>query len=183
MDTCPNEIWHEIFAFACADAGSTGRPLSLVSKRFHDISWPLKYQSMIAITRWRQLIAFPQTFSRLPDLQKKIKRLFIHCPYPFLDVEDDPRLATMQQFSLKNIPVLSTDVEDSDLDYSISESDSDLDSEFDGSLDSDEELEVLEDIEYIQDIRRGPAYYPCFACNIERNFFNSEYLDVVLDVF
>jgi hypothetical protein len=138
METCPSEIWHEIFAFACTDSGLTGRSLSLVSKPFHDISGPLKYQS-IAITRWRQLIAFSQTFPQLPDLQKKIKYLFIHCPYPFLDVEDDPKLVDP-----------STDVEDSDSDYAISESDSDLDSEFDGSLDYDEEREVSEDIEHLR---------------------------------
>jgi hypothetical protein len=145
METCPSEIWHEIFAFACTDTGLTGRSLSLVSKRFHDISGPLKYQS-IAITRWRQLISFSQTFSQLPDLQKKIKYLFIHCPYPFPDVEDDPSLVDP-----------STDVEDSDLDYAISESDSNssLDSEFDGSLDYDEEREVLEDIEHIRALRTG----------------------------
>jgi hypothetical protein len=101
-------VEHEIFAIACTDACLTGRSLSFVSKRFHDISGPLKYQS-IAITRWRQLIAFSQTFSQLPDFQKKIKYLFIHCPYPFMDVEDDPRLAD---------PFDSTanDAEDSDSD-------------------------------------------------------------------
>ena len=150
MQTCPSEIWHEIFTLACTDSGLTGRSLSLVSKRFHDISGPLKYQS-IAITRWRQLIAFSQTFPQLPSHQKRIKFLFIHCPYPFLDVEDNPRLAT----DLENTLDSSTDMEDSDLDYSISESDSDLDSEFDGPLDSDEESEVLEDIEHIQALRKG----------------------------
>ena len=147
METCPIEIWHEIFAIACTDGGLTGRSLSLVSKHFHDISGPLKYQS-IAITRWRQLIAFSQSFShwQLPDFQKKIKYLFIHCPYPFMDVEDDPKLAD---------PFDITDVEDSDSDYALSESDSVLDSEFDGSLDSDEELGVLEDIEYLQAISKG----------------------------
>jgi hypothetical protein len=144
MEKCPIEIWQEIFAIACTDAGLTGRSLSLVSKHFNDISGPLKYQS-IAITRWRQLFAFSQTFSQLPDFQKKIKYLFIHCPYPFMDVEDDPRLADP----------FDSDEEDSDSDYAISESDSELDSEFDGSLDSDEELEVVEDNEYLQAIKKG----------------------------
>ena len=88
---CPTEIWHEIFALACTDMGITGQSLSLVSKHFHVISQLFKYQS-ITITQWRQLIAFAQTFSQLLDDQKRIKYLYIHCPYPFLHVEDNPRL-------------------------------------------------------------------------------------------
>ena len=142
-ETCPSEIWHGIFALACTDTGLTGRSLSLVSRQFHDISEPLKYQS-IAITRWRQLIAFSQIYPQLPELQKTIKYLFIHCPYPFLDAEDDPSLAES-----------SSDAEILDSDYAISESDSDLDSEFDGSLDSDENREVLEDINYFEALSSG----------------------------
>ena len=148
METCPTEIWHEIFAFVCTDSGLNGRSLSLVSKRFHDLSGPLKYQS-IAITQWRQLIAFSQTFSQLPDIQKKIKYLFIHCPYPFLEVEDAPRLLQ----DINNFEDLYTDVEDSDMDYTSSESDSDSDMEFDGSMKSDEEQELSEDSEYLLTIR------------------------------
>ena len=147
IETCPTEIWHEIFALACTDGGLTGRSLSLVSKHFHDISGPLKYQS-VAITRWGQLIAFSQTFSQLPTIQKRIKYLFVHCPYPFLDVEDDPRLADPNADE-------DSDFEDSKLDYSTSESDSDLGSEFDGSIDSDKELEILGDIECIQALSKG----------------------------
>ena len=150
METCPTEIWHEIFAFVCTDSGLNGRSLSLVSKRFHDLSGPLKYQS-IAITQWRQLIAFSQTFSQLPDIQKKIKYLFIHCPYPFLEVEDAPRLLQ----DINNFEDLYTDVEDSDMDYTSSESDSDLDMEFEGSMKSDEEQELFEDSDYLLTIRSG----------------------------
>ena len=133
METCPTEIWYEIFAFVCTDSGLNGRSLSLVSKRFHDLSGPLKYQS-IAITQWRQ-IAFSQTFSQLPDIQKKIKYLFIYCPYPFLEVEDAPRLLQ----NISNFEDLFTDVEDSDM-------------EFDGSMKSDEEQELFEDLEYLLSI-------------------------------
>ena len=62
----PPEILHEIFALACTDTGLTGQSLSLVSKQFNEISRPFKYQS-IAIARWRQLIAFAQTFTQLPE--------------------------------------------------------------------------------------------------------------------
>ena len=151
---CPPEIWHEIFALACTDTGLTGRSLSLVSKEFNEISGPLKYQS-IAITRWRQLIAFAQTFTQLPDVQKKIKYLFIHCPYPFLDVEDDPRIASERPFLTGMVPFKKDPNSgegawdsDSDSDYVSSESDSGSDSGSDsesssGSLDSDERRELL----------------------------------------
>ena len=141
---CPPEIWHEIFALACTDTGSTGRSLSLVSKHFHDISGPFKYQSL-AITQCRQLIAFARTFSQLPDFQKKIKYLFIHFPYPFLDVEDDPKLANDSLCSCTD-----EEYQDSDSDY-FTESDSESDSEFD----SDEEQDVLEDEQYLRSVREG----------------------------
>ena len=149
---CPPEILHEIFALACTDTGLTGRSLSLVSKQFKEISRTFKYQS-IAITRWRQLIAFAQTFTQLPDFQKKIKYLFIHCPYPFLDVEDNPRIASerpsmygMEHFEKdSNFGEGAWDLDlDSDSDYVISESDSESSS---GSLDSDEDLELFEEVQ------------------------------------
>ena len=65
-----------------------------------------------------------------------------------MDVEDDPSLADPSDCA-------DLDVEDSDLDYAISESDSELNSEFDVFLDSDEEMEILEDVECIQAISKG----------------------------
>ena len=179
MELCPPEIWHEIFALACTDTGLTGRSLSLVSKQFHDISGPFKYQSL-AITRWRQLIAFAQIFPQLPDIQKKIIYLFIHCPYPFLDVEDNPRIASerprldaleyFEEDRRDNSREPSDSDFDSDSDYEmdsesnsaseeqmVSESESDTnesDREF-NEIDQDEEQEVLEDVQYLQGVRKG----------------------------
>ena len=164
---CPTEIWYEICALACTDTGITGRSLSLVSKHFHVVSRPFKYQS-IAITQWRQLIAFAQTFSQLLDDQKRIKYLYIHCPYPFLHVEDNPRLSD-ERPCLENYPrdpsldggnyYSEEEDSDSDLDYLASESDSDLDSDFysdlGGSLTSDEKREIFEDAKYLQAVREG----------------------------
>ena len=82
----PLEIWRLIFSLACTDDGSTGRSLSLVSTYFREISAPFKYQS-IAITHWSQIIAFSQIFCKLPASQKKTLFLFVHHPYPFLDVD------------------------------------------------------------------------------------------------
>jgi hypothetical protein len=75
--------------FACMDDGSTGRSLSLVSTHFREISAPFMYQS-IAITHWSQIIAFSRFFCKLPASQKKIAALFVHHPYPFLDVDGYP---------------------------------------------------------------------------------------------
>ena len=89
----PLEIWHIIFSFACIDDGSTGRSLSLVSTHFREISAPFKYQS-IAITHWSQIIAFSKFFCKLPASQKKIIFLFVHHPYPFLDINGYSSLTT-----------------------------------------------------------------------------------------
>ena len=88
--------------------------------------------------------------TQLPDVQKKIKYLFIHCPYPFLDVEDDPRIASERPF-LTGMEHFEKDPNygegtwdsDSDSDYVFSESDSESSS---GSLDSDERRELLLDL-------------------------------------
>jgi hypothetical protein len=81
----PVEIWHLIFSLACIDDGSTGRSLSLVLTHFREISAPFKYRC-IAITRWSQIITFSQFFCKLPASQKKTASLFVHHPYPSLDV-------------------------------------------------------------------------------------------------
>ena len=159
---CPTEIWHKIFALACTDTGITGQSLSLVSKHFHIISQLFKYQS-ITITQWRQLIAFAQTFSQLLDDQKRIKYLYIQCPYPFLHVEDNPRLLNERSCS-ENWPrdasldggdcYSEEEDSDSDSDCLASESDSDLDSDLesdlDGSVTSDEKREIFEDAKYLR---------------------------------
>jgi hypothetical protein len=85
----PAELWHIIFSLACVDDGSTGRSLSLVSTHFREMSAPFKYRT-IAITHWSQIIAFSQVFCKLPAYQKKTVALFVHHPYPFLDVGDYP---------------------------------------------------------------------------------------------
>jgi hypothetical protein len=83
--------------------GLTGHSLSLVSKQMRYLSGPFKGQS-IAITQRRQLIAFAQILPQLPDFQKKIKYLFIHCPYPFLDVENNPRIADQFGYDYLEVP-------------------------------------------------------------------------------
>ena len=86
MDAVPTEIWQHIFALACTDSGYTGRSLSLVSTKFQGISAPFKYQSLV-ITHWSQILAFAHMFFWLPASQKRIKYLFVHHPYPLLDID------------------------------------------------------------------------------------------------
>jgi hypothetical protein len=174
MDSVPVEIWHHIFSFACTDDGTTGRSLSLVSTYFRAISAPFKYQS-IAITHWSQIIAFSQFFCKLPAFQKKTVSLFVHHPYPFFDINDYPsRTADTDQTSEQSqseddleSPEESKDIEGlfagdltSDLeggsdDGSWDHSDGVWDSEFEGSLDSEEDREILEDGEYLGAVRDG----------------------------
>jgi hypothetical protein len=197
----PVEIWHLIFTLACTDDGSTGRSLSLVSTYFCDISAPFKYRS-IAITHWSQIIAFSQFFCKLPASQKKTVYLFVHHPYPFLDVdgpssstgtdqtseqsqsEDDlvspesEDILNMRDGSalpecndgddvieeafciVESLSAGNGDLEDgSDRSYSDDNSDSVWDSEFEGSLDSEEDREILGDVEYLKAVRDGRLTY------------------------
>ena len=193
-DSLPVEIWHLIFSLACIDDGSTGRSLSLVSTHFREISAPFKYQS-IAITHWSQIIAFSQFFCKLPASQKKTVSLFVHHPYPFLDVDNyrSPSASTDQtseqsqseddlessegsegiqhcstlpecndgedvidEFDVENLFKCESDLEGGfDNSDSVCNSDSVWDSEFEGSFDSEEEREILEDVEYLEAVRDG----------------------------
>ena len=90
----PVEIWHIIFSLACTDDGTTGRSLSLVSTYIREISAPFKYRS-IAITHWSQIIAFSKIFCKLPASQKRTIFLFVHHPYPFLDVDGNSSPTTV----------------------------------------------------------------------------------------
>ena len=176
----PVEIWHLIFSLACTDDGFTGLSLSLVSTHFCDISAPFKYQS-IAITHWSKIIAFSQFFCKLPASQKKTRFLFVHHSLPFLDVNGypltKPNDKSTEESNIQEIcdesvlpecnegdGVLEADVESlfaSDCDSesapgsddSWDHSDGVWDSEFEGSLDDDEEREILEDIEYLKAVR------------------------------
>ena len=180
-DIFPVEIWHHIFSLACTDDGATGRSLSLVSTHFRDISAPFKYQS-IAITHWSQIIAFSQIFCKLPASQKKTLFLFVHHPLPFLDVNGYPLTKPRDQLSeesniqeirdesplpkcsdedgvLEAFDVESLFANDCDSesipgsDDSWDQSDGVWDSEFEGSLDDDEEREILADAEYLKAVR------------------------------
>ena len=181
----PVEIWHLIFSLACTDDGFTSRSLSLVSTHFRDISTPFKYRS-IALTHCSQIISFSKSFCKLPASQKNTVYLFVHHPYPFLDVDGYPTLSTGKDQtceddseSFEEIRKIrdgsappecnDEDVIEEELDVGIlsaGDSDSyrsspgdsprgDSDSEFGGTFDSEEEREILEDVEYLEAVRDG----------------------------
>lgn len=88
MQRCPPEIWMKICALSCTDDGVTGRSLSLVSRFFHQISHPFKYQALV-LSRSKQVIALNDLLLRLPPGTARIRNLFIQCPHVFLDDADE----------------------------------------------------------------------------------------------
>ncbi|KAF7969531.1 hypothetical protein HWV62_26973 [Athelia sp. TMB] len=83
MDIAPPEIWTRISSYACTDAGSTGRSLSLVSKFIRDTSAPFKLQSM-SIHGSQQAIAFQGILLRTPPHLRRVRYLYLsataYCP-------------------------------------------------------------------------------------------------------
>jgi hypothetical protein len=175
MDKFPVEIWHLIFSLACTDDGFTGRSLSLASTHLREISAPFKYQS-IAITHWSQIIAFSQLFCKLPASQKKTVALFVHHPYPFLDVDGYSKAICTDQMSDDDLESSEESEDglallgcnDEALDGSNRSGSDDgawynIDSEFEGSLDSEEEREILEDVDYLESVRDGRITSDCIT--------------------
>jgi len=77
MEHIPPEICGEIFAFACADDGYTGRALSLVSRYFNDVATgPFNYQS-VAIVGHGQLVAFADLIGNIPLPFRRVECIFI----------------------------------------------------------------------------------------------------------
>ncbi|KAF5336068.1 hypothetical protein D9611_006400 [Ephemerocybe angulata] len=76
MNPCPNEILLQIFEFACDDDGSMGRALSLVSRRFSNLSQEYKFQS-IAVMGLARVVPLAAILKRLPERNRRIRHLFL----------------------------------------------------------------------------------------------------------
>jgi len=172
MRVIPTEIWHKIFMLACTDDGYTGRSLSLVSTKFHDVSAPFKYQSLV-ITHWSRIVAFSQMFCQLPDHQKKIKYLFVHNPYILHAAEGNSRLSDASRIREEG----QSEEEDDDDEYdderswaTVSsfgegqseendddheQSDDEFEDDLEGYLDSREVKELSKDAVYLCAVRDG----------------------------
>ncbi|KAF7308980.1 hypothetical protein MKEN_01098700 [Mycena kentingensis (nom. inval.)] len=79
LDRLPPELCQAIFRFACTDAGTTGRALSLVSTSVRELSSPYKLQS-IAIVGRAQILGFAALLERTPDRLRRTRFLYIDGP-------------------------------------------------------------------------------------------------------
>ena len=179
----PVEIWHLIFSLACTDDGSTGRSLSLVSTHFRDISAPFKYQSItitrwsqiIAFSQFfcklpasQKKILFLFVHHPLPFLDVNGHGYPLTKPTDQLseelniqEIRDESPLPECSNGEgvLVALDVGSLFASDCDSestpgsDDSWDQSDGVWDSEFEGSLDDEEEREILEDAEYLKAVR------------------------------
>jgi hypothetical protein len=74
--TFPVEIWQKIFRPACVDGGRTGRALSLLSRRIHDISADIRLQSVFVVGLER-LQRLKYALGQLPEERRAVQALFI----------------------------------------------------------------------------------------------------------
>lgn len=136
----PPEIWMQVHALACTDDGRTGRSLSLVSRRFNEISRPYKYQSL-AVVRSKQILALETRLSQVQTEFKQVRFLFVHCPHLFLDVSDDESDDEYQAM------MEGTDMEE--------DSTSDGTS-YEGEMSIDEEQDMLDEAVDLMRLQGGP---------------------------
>ena len=76
VERCPPELWTAIFKLTCIDGGITGCFLSLVSKRFNDISAPVRYQS-VAVHGGKPLYALLEVFQRQAPIDRHVRHLLV----------------------------------------------------------------------------------------------------------
>lgn len=88
MDRLPAELWMHICSLACTDGGRTGRSLSLVSRRFHELSNPYILQCL-ALSTPRHIRLLADMLESTEYTGPGVKSLFIHCPDLSLDYDDD----------------------------------------------------------------------------------------------
>ena len=181
----PVEIWHLIFSLACTDDGSTGRSLSLVSTHFHQISAPFKYQSIAITHWSQIIAFSQFFCKLPASQKKTVALFVHHpYPFLDADGYSNPSLAmSTDQMPVSDDLESSEESEDTQeisdglarlgcndgddvievggSDRSGSDDglwdngDSEWDSEFEGSLDSEEEREMLEDVNYLESVRDG----------------------------
>ncbi|KAI0087160.1 hypothetical protein BDY19DRAFT_1058357 [Irpex rosettiformis] len=68
MDRCPSELHHRIFSLACTDGGRIGCTLSLVSRRIHATSTPVRFYTvaLCSLPRMRLFLDLLRTKPILP---------------------------------------------------------------------------------------------------------------------
>jgi hypothetical protein len=71
------ELGTKIFSFACLDDGSTGRNLSLVSKYVHQVSKPVKLQSIV-LRGFRPAVGFLSLLEATLEHHRHVYHLFAY---------------------------------------------------------------------------------------------------------
>ncbi|KAF7980242.1 hypothetical protein HWV62_39375 [Athelia sp. TMB] len=77
VNSCPMELWHLIFSYACTDGGHTARALSAVSRYIRECSKPYYNVQSVALHGTRQTLAFAAALETNPDHLRQIKHLFV----------------------------------------------------------------------------------------------------------
>jgi hypothetical protein len=76
IDSCPPEIWTQIFYHACTDTGFTGRSVSATCRHFHELAKCVKLRS-VALFSTEQIIAFVKLAEALPCWERVIENLYL----------------------------------------------------------------------------------------------------------
>ena len=76
INSCPPEIWSQIFYSACTDTGFTGRSISSTSRYFHEIAKKIRLRS-VALFSIKQIIAFVKLVEALPLGERLVENLYI----------------------------------------------------------------------------------------------------------
>jgi hypothetical protein len=74
--TLPTEIWHKIFTLTCVDGGATGCALSLVSRRFRELSAGTRLQS-VAVSGLSDIRSLLGMLQELPEASRHVGILYI----------------------------------------------------------------------------------------------------------
>lgn len=140
----PPKLLGIITSLVCSDIGIGGRSLSLVSKQFYQLSLPLKYQS-IHLENSKQIVAFQLQISQVPIEHRNVKNLYVTGFYDPLP-EEEKMDAEYDGMSI-GADVGSDDEMDQDMGDQPSDTDSaeSRDSDYEGMLTADEQLELLQD--------------------------------------
>ncbi|KAF5329211.1 hypothetical protein D9611_013224 [Ephemerocybe angulata] len=72
----PFELWLRIFDNACQDDGTTSRSLSETNRYLREVSRFHRYHSVV-VTGWRQLLAFEEHMSSVPEELRGIRNLYV----------------------------------------------------------------------------------------------------------
>lgn len=80
INSCPTEIWSQIFYRACTDTGFTSCSISATSRYFHEIAKKVRLRS-VALFSTEQIITFANLIEALPLGERLVENLYITTYY------------------------------------------------------------------------------------------------------